>query len=146
LAREPDATTNSDSTCDVAVLLTRIVDDQRATAANKQVALQIDATTPMRVAAPDSMVAMVIGNIVRNAVQHGDGAAVTVGLHERTLTVSNTGQIPANNLPHLFEPRFTTRAGGHGMGLYIARRICERYGWLLHINSQGHTTAASVTF
>lgn len=74
------------------------------------------------------MVAMVIGNIVRNALQHG-GGAVNVGLHDRRLSVSNAGRIADKDLPHLFEPRFTTRVGGHGMGLYLARRICDRYGW-----------------
>jgi signal transduction histidine kinase len=146
LAREPDATNGTDFTCDVATLLPRIVDDQRAAANDKRIAMQVDTATPLRVAAPDSMAAMVIGNIVRNALQHGAGEGVTIALCERTLTVSNAGQITDKDMPHIFEPRFTTRAGGHGMGLYLARRICERYGWLIHINSQGHTTSASVTF
>jgi len=146
LAREPDATSGTDSTCDVAALLPRIVDDQRAAATDKRIALHCDSPGALRVAAPDSMAAMVIGNIVRNALQHGDGDDVTIALRERTLTVSNAGEISSNALPHIFEPRFTTRAGGHGMGLYLAQRICERYGWLLQISSQGAATTASVSF
>jgi signal transduction histidine kinase len=146
LAREPDATRSTDSTCDVTALLPHIVDDQRAAAPDKNIALQFDTTAALRVAAPDSMVAMVIGNIVRNALQHGDSQAVTVKLQERTLTVGNTGRISDNDLPHIFDPRFTTRAGGHGMGLYLARRICERYGWQIRIDSDVAGTTAVLTF
>lgn len=146
LAREPDATTSTDSSCDITALLPRIVEDQRATAVDKTIALQFEAATSLRVSAPDSMVAMVIGNIVRNALQHGDGTIVSVGLHERTLKVSNAGQITVGDLPHIFEPRFTTRAGGHGMGLYLARRICERYGWQISIESDASGTTAVLVF
>ena len=29
---------------------------------------------------------------------------------------------------HLFEPFFSTRSRGSGLGLYICRELCERYG------------------
>jgi signal transduction histidine kinase len=144
LAREPDAAISNDSTCDVTALLPRIVDDQRATV-DKSIMLEFDTLTPLRVSAPDSMVAMVIGNIVRNALQHGDGA-VSVGLRDRTLKVSNSGQIADNDLPHIFESRFTTRIGGHGMGLYLARRICDRYGWQIRIDSDASVITAVLAF
>jgi signal transduction histidine kinase len=124
--------------------LPRIVDDQRATA-DKTIVLKFNNNPPLRVSAPDSMVAMVIGNIVRNALQHGDGD-VSVDVHDRTLRVSNAGQITDKDLPHLFEPRFTTRIGGHGMGLYLARRICDRYGWQIRIDSDASVITAVLAF
>ena len=33
--------------------------------------------------------------------------------------------IPADQLPRLFEPFFTTAASGTGLGLYISRELCE---------------------
>jgi two-component system sensor histidine kinase PilS (NtrC family) len=29
---------------------------------------------------------------------------------------------------HLFEPFFSTRSRGTGLGLYICKELCERYG------------------
>jgi signal transduction histidine kinase len=66
LARESDM--QPDASCDLTVLLPRIVDDQLAAAAGKRVELQYDPVQALRVAAPDSMVAMVVGNVVRNAL------------------------------------------------------------------------------
>lgn len=146
LARESDHKGAGDSTSDVTALLPRIVEDQRAAMPNKRVELSLDAAATLRVEAPDSMVAMVVGNIVRNALQHGGGDVVTASLHDRTLTVINAGGIADSDLPRVFEPRFTTRPGGHGMGLYIARRICERYGWQLTLRSDNDATTATVIF
>jgi two-component system sensor histidine kinase PilS (NtrC family) len=36
--------------------------------------------------------------------------------------------IPQEVERHLFEPFFSTRSRGTGLGLYICRELCERYG------------------
>jgi signal transduction histidine kinase len=45
------------------------------------------------------------------------------------LTVKDTGRgIDPSDLDHVFEPLFTTKAGGMGMGLSICRSIVEAHG------------------
>jgi nitrogen-specific signal transduction histidine kinase len=58
---------------------------------------------------------------------------------ELTLTVHNNGPvIPADMLPHLFEPFITQRSGGSGLGLSIVRRIVDAYqGSIEHRTDQG---------
>jgi signal transduction histidine kinase len=144
LARETQGKHGSDARCDVGQLLRRIVEEQQLLAHDKQIQLESD--DALRVAAPDSMVAMVIGNVVRNAIQHGVGTQISCVLKGGMLQVGNGGQIAAGDLPNIFKPRYTTRSSGHGMGLYLAQRICERYRWNLRIDSEGGGTTTVIDF
>ncbi|MCE9660187.1 MAG: histidine kinase [Burkholderiales bacterium] len=42
--------------------------------------------------------------------------------------LSDGAPIPPDVEPYLFEPFFSTRSRGAGLGLYICRELCERYG------------------
>ena len=41
---------------------------------------------------------------------------------------SDSPPIPPEVKRYLFEPFFSTRSRGTGLGLYICRELCERYG------------------
>lgn len=78
----------------------------------------------------------VLVNLLDNALRHGThqerSVWVQISLHGRSgvrLWVANDGDpIAANVEPYLFEPFFSTRSRGSGLGLYICRELCERYG------------------
>jgi signal transduction histidine kinase len=145
LSREPQSPAPSETTCDVYAILARVVEDQRSVAPEKHIVMDIGRGAQLRVAAPESMVAMTLGNLVRNAVQHGTSADVVCRSQGRELVVRNTGALPAGQLENI-PPRFTTHPGGHGMGLYLVRRICERYGWAIRLENAGDGVTATVTF
>jgi signal transduction histidine kinase len=145
LSREQQAGTGGDSACDVNAVLARVVEDQRSVSPGKRIVLQIDGGAPMQVAAPESMVAMTIGNLVRNAVQHGTGSEVLCRSHGRELVVMNAGALPTEHFAAA-PRRFTTHPGGHGMGLYLVRRICERYGWAIRLENGPAGVTATVGF
>jgi two-component system sensor histidine kinase PilS (NtrC family) len=78
----------------------------------------------------------VLWNLCANACQHGvrSGESPRIELrigqessHGRPfLEVRDAGPgISPENISHLFEPFFTTRAKGTGLGLYLARELCE---------------------
>ncbi len=143
LSREQQAA--AETTCDVNAVLARVVEDQRSVSPGKRIVLEIEAGTKLQVAAPESMVAMTIGNLVRNAVQHGTGGEVLCRSHGHELLVTNAGTLPTENLTSA-PRRFTTHPGGHGMGLYLVRRICERYGWEIRLENSPRGVTARVGF
>jgi signal transduction histidine kinase len=145
LSREQQTAAASEMTCDVNAVLTRVVDDQRSVSPGKRIVLEIEAGANLKVAAPESMVAMTIGNLVRNAVQHGTGGEVLCRSHGHELVVTNAGTLPTENLSAA-QRRFTTHPGGHGMGLYLVRRICERYGWDIRLENGPRGVTARVGF
>ena len=62
--------------------------------------------------------------------------------------LSDGAPIPADVEPYLFEPFFSTRSRGAGLGLYICRELCERYGAsidyrLRRPRSRGATSSSS---
>ncbi len=50
------------------------------------------------------------------------------GTQARLSLASDGDPIPPDIEPYLFEPFFSTRSRGTGLGLYICRELCERYG------------------
>jgi len=79
----------------------------------------------------------VLVNLLDNAARHagpGDGAVqvVVAGRHEagvvELLVASEGDAIPLEIERHLFEPFFSTRSRGSGLGLYICRELCARHG------------------
>jgi len=64
-----------------------------------------------------------------------------------TIAVRDSGQgIPEEILPHLFEPYFSTKSGGTGLGLGLARRAVEEHGGTIDIRSRaGQGTVVVLT-
>jgi len=78
----------------------------------------------------------VLVNLLDNARRHASAApgAIRLRLDSRDetrafLSVASDGEpIPGEVERYLFEPFFSTRSRGTGLGLYICRELCERYG------------------
>ncbi len=78
----------------------------------------------------------VLVNLLDNARRHATAApgAMQLRLHgrdanEALLTLASDGApITPEVERHLFEPFFSTRSRGTGLGLYICRELCERHG------------------
>jgi signal transduction histidine kinase len=89
------------------------------------------------VSADPVLMRVALSNLVTNAVQSMPrGGKITVTLrdvsHEKrdalAIAVHDTGKgIPPAVLPRVFEPFFTTRASGAGLGLAVVRRIVEAH-------------------
>jgi len=79
----------------------------------------------------------VLVNLLDNAARHAGPEPGAIRLRLRTgpaigavtLSVASDGApMPPDVERHLFEPFFSTRSRGSGLGLYICRELCERHG------------------
>jgi signal transduction histidine kinase len=117
------------------------------------VTLQLDRITNLGPAVfHENTLRRVVLNLVQNALDAmpqggtltlaGEGTATQVQLHVR-----DTGSgIPAAQLPHIFEPLYTTKPEGTGLGLYIVREIITAHAGQITVQSvEGQGTAFIIT-
>ncbi len=93
---------------------------------------------------PDAMEQMVL-NLIKNALQAiSEGGIVEVRLQSmgkeskrqiRFQVKDNGIGIPAGNLEKIFEPYFSTKVRGMGLGMHIVRQIVESHDWRIQVNS-----------
>lgn len=85
----------------------------------------------------------VFSNIISNAVQAMNGKSgelnINAGLSDEYVSVifkDNGCGIPKENLEKIYEPLFTTKPKGIGLGLAISKRLVEQNGGKIEVASQ----------
>ncbi len=103
---------------------------------------QLDERLPTILADPDQLL-QVFGNIILNAIQAmPEGGKLVLGAEVQSqgliaLSFSDTGiGIPKENLAKLFEPLFTTKAKGIGLGMAITKTLVEGNGGTIEVHSE----------
>jgi signal transduction histidine kinase/ligand-binding sensor domain-containing protein len=109
---------------------------------NIHVRIQIAETIPFIMADPDQLV-QVFGDIILNAVQAmPEGGQLTIKAKSPSsewiaVSITDTGVgIPEENLEKIFEPLFTTRAKGIGLGMAVAKTFVEGHGGSIEVQSE----------
>ena len=84
----------------------------------------------------------VFTNLISNSAQAmPEGGKLTIKAYrndeEVALSVQDTGVgIPEENMPKIFQPLFTTKAKGQGLGLAVCKRIVEAHGGRITVTSK----------
>ena len=132
------------TTVEHAVMLGR----QQALSKSVEIALRKDPLLP-EVEHDSDQIHQVLLNLLLNALQAIEQKGkidVTVERRWRTavIEVADNGRgIPAENLPNIFRPFFTTKGEGTGLGLSLARRIIEDHQGRIEVTS---TVGKGTTF
>lgn len=122
------------------VLVAETVDMLRADPLARNVGVDL-VLAPLRVPVDADQLRQVLINVLRNAFQAaGEGGRVRVSLEaageEAWLRVwDSAGSIPATDLSRIFEPFFSTREGGTGLGLSTAYSIVRAHGGNIRVSS-----------
>jgi signal transduction histidine kinase len=126
---------------------------------SRGVQLVVESGPELFIRADSGHLKQVLINLVRNATEAIDGAGTVtlrtrtarapLGGHERNAVVLEVADTGRGILPEvqkrLFDPFFSTKETGTGLGLPIAARIVEKHGGLLQYQTQpGHGSTFGV--
>lgn len=131
---------------DVTGLVERCMTDFERDAERRRIHLEVSVAPSLPAVQGDAlMVGQVLHSLVANALEalQADGAvsvrAVADGRFVRIEVADNGPGMSAEQLRRVGKPFFTTKTRGLGIGLSQARRIAERYGGDLSIDSASGT-------
>ena len=117
---------------DVARVAEQVIDISRPHLGSKPVRVRLEVEDRISTAAPSSVVAVALTNLIGNAFKYTQEGEVVVVVGHGRVAVEDTGPgIAAEDAERLFErgQRGTTAVKGAGLGLAIVKRLCELYGW-----------------
>jgi signal transduction histidine kinase len=90
--------------------------------------------------APRKVLAVLVGNLIRNACLYTENGEVRVTVGMDYVRVQDTGiGMSEEEVARAFQPYFRggrSRSGGHGVGLSIVKRLSDRFHWPLEMSSE----------
>ena len=92
---------------------------------------------------------MTFVNLILNAFRHTARGEIAVDIFSDQIVITDTGEgIPSCDLDTLSKPHIRSdKSSGHGLGLTIVKRFCDRFGWYLEIESEiGRGTIVRLRF
>lgn len=140
-----------DQHCRLSDVVHNVIAESREILAEKPVILIAQINQDIDLPVPFSVTAIVLNNLVRNAIAYTTEGEIRVTVDGARLQVVDTGiGIQNEVLPHIFERHFRGQSEmpqGSGIGLAIVKRICDRYGWQVDVaSSAGQGTSVSIDF
>ncbi len=150
LAREDEVGLPASSVC-VNDVVSEELSRARQAAEGKPIASTFTENYRLHVDARERVLAILVGNLLRNAFSYTDRGEVDVSIDEGMVVIRDTGVgIAPERLAELYRPFArgeSARRGGHGVGLSIVRRLSDRFGWPVHIESSpGIGTRVEIRF
>jgi signal transduction histidine kinase len=135
---------------DINELLQKVSDDTKSALEVSAAQVEIINHARIEVTAPNKVLNILFTNLLKNALHHGKGASVTVDVNRSSVTISDRGPgMSEDMIAKAFQPfyRGVSDDKGHGLGLSIVKRLCERFAWQLVMQSEpGQGTSVTVSF
>jgi two-component system sensor histidine kinase PilS (NtrC family) len=117
-----------------------LIREDPARAHHVELSIEVDPDVPPFVFDADQ-ITQVVWNIALNGIEAMDGRgrlAIAAGVRDRhvAIAIRDTGRgMPAEEHRRVFEPFYSKKAAGTGLGLTIARRIVAAHGGRIEIDS-----------
>jgi signal transduction histidine kinase len=138
LAREAPTSAGPQEVTAIHMLLPKIVTDHEHLLAHKPVRVRVLELEPTVIEAPEVMVRIAVGNLIRNAVENTSAGCIEISLQEGVICISDSG-IGFDPVEAARRYRDSLRAAmpvpGQGLGMFLISRICDRFDWLFSIET-----------
>jgi signal transduction histidine kinase len=132
LAREAPPCAGAQELTAVHMLLPALVADHEHLLAHEEVRLRVIDLEPTVIEAPEAMVRIAVGNLIRNALENTSEGCIEISLREGVIFISDSG-IGFDPVEAARRYRDSLRAAmpipGQGLGMFLISRICDRFGW-----------------
>ena len=139
LARESETGLPVEAVC-LNDLAAEEVERAKLLAADRPVVAIVRGTHRVFVEAPEKVLSILLGNLLRNAFSYTDAGEVVVDISAEGVQIRDTGVgMAAGKIEEMFRPFVRgdgNRRGGHGVGLTIVRRLSDRFGWPVSVVSE----------
>ncbi|MDR2086033.1 MAG: PAS domain-containing protein [Dysgonamonadaceae bacterium] len=135
---------------DLKTLLDKLVKLHEPVCREKNIELTVDLSGTFIILADENLISQALINLLKNAIEaiETGGGKIVFSAGKQSIHVANSGKlIPADILPHIFVPFFTTKPSGSGVGLSVSRYIMRLHGGKLqHSVSKEGMTVFSMVF
>lgn len=148
LAHEYDPL-GSEQPCKADEVVSACISKHRHLIADRPISIELELNGEHLLVAERPLLEIVIGNLLRNALFNTQSGSVVFRLDASKLTVTDSGvgmspEVLERALEHHFKG---ASSAGAGVGLSLVKRICDRYGWHISIDSQQeHGTTVEIDF
>jgi signal transduction histidine kinase len=143
LARGDDREPGDGRIVEVDLLIADLLRERRDAFAEKGLHVDCQCAPSIAVAAPRSVLAVVIGNLLRAITQFADGGVLRVRLDTKQLLVAHAGDGASAGTQ---APQFAGETRDPMLGLGMIRRVCERRGWSLEESVESGSHAFVLRF
>lgn len=154
LAREErDIDAENSEPLNVNELVATLLAQYRSIYSDKGNSVDIQHHGELLVRAPESVLSIVLGNLLGNAFSYTAYGAIKVFIEKDSIRISDTGVgMVQSSADNAFEPFYRANTDGgseehQGLGLAIVRQSCTNYGWDIQLESElGKGTSVTIVF
>lgn len=140
LVRAEQGTNRDSEAHDVCQIVDKLIHLHEPLLDKKPLVLKIVSNDKLSVIAPESVIAVTVGNLISNSIRYTPSGEVVCTIGSGKILVEDTGPgIPEDELSHVMNRHYRgegVSGKGSGLGLAIVQRLCELYGWSIRFENR----------